>query len=308
MGVTRFPHGISSFGVPVLGGAGTIPQTTGTYYFVDDSGSNANDGKDTDHPFADLNYAISQCTADVGDVIILMPGHAETASAIAVDVPGITVIGLGHGEAMPTITATDAAGADLIDVTVDSFWMDNVKLVGGASATTALIDLSGDADFFKATNCYFLSGAAAPVDLITMAAAADDITFENCKFIGDGSELDTFIMCEGGTERMHIINCLFDSLEASGIDDAAIYISLSSTGVLIDHCTFINDAAGVTVKSPSSTTGLITNTSILTDDASGILTVTDNFGVIQSYAAEVGKFAGGAMLTSSTQPQGTPAA
>ena len=34
MGLTNFPNGISSFGVPVLGGILGIP-FTGTYWFVD---------------------------------------------------------------------------------------------------------------------------------------------------------------------------------------------------------------------------------------------------------------------------------
>jgi len=63
MGLTQFPNGISSFGIPVIGGS-QIPVTTGTYFFVDDSGSNANDGLDPDHPVATIEYAFGLCTAD----------------------------------------------------------------------------------------------------------------------------------------------------------------------------------------------------------------------------------------------------
>ena len=76
MGLTNFPNGISSFGVPVLGG-GAIT-TTGSIFFVDSvTGSNGNSGADSDHPFATIDYAIGKCTANKGDHILVMPGHNE---------------------------------------------------------------------------------------------------------------------------------------------------------------------------------------------------------------------------------------
>jgi hypothetical protein len=51
MGTTNFPGGVTSFGVPVLGGGYAVPATTGNYFFVDsNTGSNGNSGKDKDHP------------------------------------------------------------------------------------------------------------------------------------------------------------------------------------------------------------------------------------------------------------------
>ena len=69
MSLTRFPRGVSSFGIPVIG-AGPIV-TTGTVFFVDDSGSNDNSGLDPEQPFATLAYAESRCTASVGDTGVL---------------------------------------------------------------------------------------------------------------------------------------------------------------------------------------------------------------------------------------------
>ena len=53
--------------------------------------------------------------------------------------------------------------------------------VGGASGTTALIDISADGDECKFTHCHFLSGAAAPVDIVTMTGA-HYVTFDSCFF------------------------------------------------------------------------------------------------------------------------------
>ena len=96
MGLTKFPNGISSMGMPVIGGAYS---TTGSVFFVDsNTGSNGNSGADKDHPFADIDYAIGRCTASKGDIIFVMPGHSETAATqITCDVAGVSIIGLGRG-------------------------------------------------------------------------------------------------------------------------------------------------------------------------------------------------------------------
>jgi hypothetical protein len=106
MSLTNFPNGITSFGVPVIG-SGQIPVTTGFYFFVSSGvGSNDNNGGRST-PFATIDYAIGKCTANKGDVIVVMPGHTETIAAaggITADVAGVTIIGLGFGSLRPTIT------------------------------------------------------------------------------------------------------------------------------------------------------------------------------------------------------------
>ena len=82
--------------------------TTGNIFFVD-SGSGtdgAGYGQNPDAPFATIDYAVGQCTADQGDVIYVMPGHTETltnTNLITVDVAGISIIGRGTGSLKPWI-------------------------------------------------------------------------------------------------------------------------------------------------------------------------------------------------------------
>ena len=53
MSLTNFPNGITSFGVPMMGGM--IPSTTGKYYFVNSvTGSNGNEGTDPSAPLATI--------------------------------------------------------------------------------------------------------------------------------------------------------------------------------------------------------------------------------------------------------------
>src|SRR6185295_2520008 len=88
--------------------APVIPATTGTTYFVSSTlGNAANGGRSAGDALATITGAIAKCTASVGDVIVVMPGHVETlsgAAALAINVAGINIIGLGNGSNRPTLT------------------------------------------------------------------------------------------------------------------------------------------------------------------------------------------------------------
>lgn len=113
MGLTNFPNGVSSFGIPLLGSSAGLPVSTGNYYYVDSStGANQVGLGTRETPFSTIDYAIGQCTANKGDVILVMPGHTETitgAGGITLDIAGVSVIGLGNGALRPTITYTTAS-------------------------------------------------------------------------------------------------------------------------------------------------------------------------------------------------------
>ncbi len=112
MGITNFPNGVASFGVPVFPG---VPITTGKYFFVCNAtnmnGSDGNSGLTPAQPLATVDAAIGLCTASRGDVIIVMPGHAETvtATSIAHDIAGVQIVGIGTGALRPTFTFGAAA-------------------------------------------------------------------------------------------------------------------------------------------------------------------------------------------------------
>lgn len=73
MSLTNFPNGISSFGVPVMGGGG-IPATPGNVLFVDYT--NGDDGvsvkaNSSRRPFKTIAMAYSKATTNKDDVIVL---------------------------------------------------------------------------------------------------------------------------------------------------------------------------------------------------------------------------------------------
>lgn len=81
MALTNFPNGVSSFGVPMIGGIGGIP-LTGTWYFVDPAnGSDGNEGTSADSPLDTLYAAHAKMTAGKNDVCVLIGDGSTTGTA-----------------------------------------------------------------------------------------------------------------------------------------------------------------------------------------------------------------------------------
>ena len=98
MALTNFPDGITSFGVPVIGGIGGIP-LTGTWYFVDPAaGSDAYDGSSPETPFATIYAGYNAATAGNNDVSVLIgngstSGTARMSTALAQSVVSTATTG-----------------------------------------------------------------------------------------------------------------------------------------------------------------------------------------------------------------------
>ena len=145
MGLTNFPHGVSSFGMPVVGSGPLM--TTGNVFFVDSGAARAADGNaatDPQNPAATIDGAIGKCTASNGDQIIVMPGHTETIAAaggITADVAGVSIYGLGHGASRPTISFTATASTYVISAA--SHVLSNVLCTGDIDAIVTMFSITG---------------------------------------------------------------------------------------------------------------------------------------------------------------------
>ena len=206
MPLSNFPNGVSSFGVPVMGG-NSLPTSTGTYFFVSStSGSNGNTGTDSSNPFSTIDYAIGRCTANKGDVIVVMPGHAETltaAGSITCDVAGVSIIGLGDGADRPELTFGTATTASLL-VTAANVSIENIVGITGIDALTNPFHI-------QAAGCTLSiewqdpSSALQAVRAVLTTAAADNLRI-NLKVAG---------IISGGTAPVNAIRLV-------GVDGALI--------------------------------------------------------------------------------------
>lgn len=154
--------------IPVknIEGAGVV--TFGDVWYVNSvTGSDtANNGKSPKNAFASINAASNAATLNNGDVIYVMPNHAETianATTLTLAKAGITVIGLGTGSARPTLTFSTANTAN-IPVTANNITISNILFVGN-----------------------FLSIAS--VFTVTGTASAKDLTISGCEFRDNSSVL-----------------------------------------------------------------------------------------------------------------------
>ena len=130
-----FSGGVSIRGLPVLN------THAGNVYWVHSSrGSDGNRGT-RDRPFATLDYAIGRCTANNGDIIMVMPNHAETitgVAGIAADIAGISIIGMGNGNQRPRFLM-DAATTVTAAITADDVHFKNLVFASGHSNVVACI-------------------------------------------------------------------------------------------------------------------------------------------------------------------------
>lgn len=262
MGLTNFPAGITSFGMPVLPG---IPPSTGTVYFVHSgTGSNNNDGRSPDAPVATIANAIGRCVANKGDIIIVMPGHAETisgAAGIDANVAGISIIGLGNGTNRPTIsfgntaatfavTAANVTIANLrvtstVDEVVKMFHvtaayctLDNIEHFETASAQTIQFLLtSAAADYLTVKNCYhYQANAAAAAQLWIQLVGCDNTRILDNTFI---LALQNGATCAVINATTAVVNCEIARnviLQTGGTTQvSAILLVTASTGFVYDN-------------------------------------------------------------------------
>jgi hypothetical protein len=121
--------------------------TTGNIFFVNSATGTdaAGYGQNPDAPCDTLDYAIGLCTANNGDRIYVMPAHAETviaAGAIAADVAGVEIIGLGQGTDRPEFTfGTDNAAS--VAISAANVSIRNIVGIGNKDGLTNPINVTG---------------------------------------------------------------------------------------------------------------------------------------------------------------------
>jgi len=118
--------------------------TPGQTFFVH-SGTGTNGagyGRNPDSPVATIDFAVGLCTDNKSDTIYVMPGHNEGLgnAQIAVDVDGISIVGLGRGADRPRIDF-DHANAS-IDIAASGCTLRNLVLLPSVTDTLIGIDVN----------------------------------------------------------------------------------------------------------------------------------------------------------------------
>lgn len=160
--------------------------------------------------FESLNLTIGECTANAGDTIYVMPGHTETissATALNLDVAGISIVGLGSGSDRPTFTL-DTATTTTIPVTADNITVKNLIFSANYADIVSFFTLT-TAKNFKLVGNYFKStatnmNALYVVDTGTTTSAVDGLTIVGNKWIEPDTATLSMVKMDGDNSDVTI--------------------------------------------------------------------------------------------------------
>jgi hypothetical protein len=288
MTFTNFPNGVTSFGVPMIGGIGGIP-LTGTWYFVDPvNGSDGNEGTSPDQAFATLYQAHASMTAGQNDVCLLIgngaaSGSARLSTALAqtidpaatagtltwsknachlIGVSAPTMVAQRSRIAPPSGTYTQSTfgSGNFVVVTAAGCIFSNISLFNGFSTggTNQICWTdSGGRNYYNNVNFGGMGDAASAQNTgsrsLKISGTTGENTFVNC-VIGLDTVTRTVANASlefaGGTPRNTFINCTFPFQTSN----AGVLGIITSAAASMDRwqqfkdCSFINN-----VQSTSTT-------------------------------------------------------
>ena len=187
--------------------------------------------------YSTVDAAISACTANAGDTIYVLPGHTETvtATSIALDVAGVTVIGLGNGLNRPTFTY-GAAAATITVTGANCKWtgchfianFDNVAAAFTVGAAKNF-NLEGNTFEDNSASLHFLS------ILVTGATnnEADGLTIVGNMWYGLAAAPNAFISILANETHVLITD---NHVNMAATNDVGHFVTLSSKVMLNFRC------------------------------------------------------------------------
>ena len=250
MGFTNFPNGVTSFGIPLMGGS-RFSNPFATHYFVDgDEGSDGNDGKAPNKAFATIQKAVTASTG--GDVIYIRPKTYTMATGFARYEEDVVV---ANGATGTGTTATEA-GKSIIGISPLGSASDFMG-VRWKYATNTNLNVEAAATHIENIG-FFCEDATAGVyfeqDGATYTkAGGTGSSMYNCAIKGDGGVL------ANGSDSLQIINSQFQAKYDGTV--AGMTITLDGTNEnrrpVLRGCRFIGGNGTVMSAAPVIWTGKV---------------------------------------------------
>ena len=198
MPITPFPGGISSLGIPVIGG-GNVPGTfgntkneaSGRYFFVNPTNGSDGDGSDglsMARPFATLSKAYSATTSNNNDTVVLSATseHAQTTELVVntnrTHFLGLDAVGRYLGQrARVTMGVTTGTGIAIIQNTGVGNTFTNIKIDSSDTLTSSKFAFADGGEYTRVIGCEIVHSVQ--LGVATAAAlllnGASDV-FSNC--------------------------------------------------------------------------------------------------------------------------------
>lgn len=252
-GLTNFPNGISSFGVPILSGVGGIP-FTGAYYFVNEAtGLDGNSGSTPSQALKTLDQALALESAATGTAggrnsVVYFSGTQHRTSTLAWNLPQTHLIGIDapmkRGK-RARISVTGSTGFNkLVENSAQGNYFANFGTFYGWSNTSAAlinwsdtggracyenVEFMGFGDATVSTGSANLTGSRA----FTFNNNTGESTFRNCVFGVDTVQrgaANYTLEIAGGAPRMYFENCDFEADLAAG-GTAGSHLLIGAAGI-----------------------------------------------------------------------------
>lgn len=208
-----------------LNGASINAPMTGKQFYVSSvtGGTSSRNGEHPDFPYSTLALALDSGRASKDDYIWLMPGHVESMgdAQIAIDVVGVNIVGLGHGNSRPRFDYDHANSS--IDITANDCVLSNITL--RPSVTDVLVG-------------------------IDVVAAVTDTLIHNVEALPgeDAGGVDDFALTVGikaGCTRTRVSGLKVRQHASGAGYIAGVQLTGASDDVVVDNCDIYILGAGV---------------------------------------------------------------
>lgn len=324
MGLTNFPYGITSFGIPVMSPGG-LPVFTGNYWFVKPgTGLNGNSGKSPAQAVQTLARALELATANNNDVIFLI-SESNTA-ADTTDYQSATLDwnkDLTHlvGVCSPSQfsqrariaqLSTATGVSPLFKVSADGCYFSNFSIFHGVADATSLVacEVTGTRNVFNNVTIAGIGNAtmvAAGAASLKLTAAQENI-FYHCMIGQDTISVDqncTGLWCITSATRNTFENCVFNAyISNAGFATVTVGSNGIDRTLSFNNCQFWAKSTNKAVQQtsvfsiPAISQGAIVlfNSSFFTDGGTGGVWDSGGRGIIwNNTPAAAASGAGGEM-------------
>lgn len=253
-----------------------LPNYGNVFYVQSTTGSDtAKSGLTPSEALATLEAAINKCTANNGDVIILMPGHTEavTSTSTNLDVAGVTIIGVGSGSLKPTFTF--AATSSRFNVTAANCVLQNVRITAAVGdVVTAFLHATAaqntkylDIEFYATSTFNFING-------YTLGAAniSDGCEWRrNYLRTADAGQLALVVTAAAANDLKFYDNYVVHAAAAAGLltGGAANFLGLDVRGNFVQTGQTDGSVGVLVITTGTASSGSIVGNDMKTADADG---------------------------------------
>ena len=221
--------GLSNYGrfeAMTMAGLSVLTAYPNKVFWVDSNGGGGSKGTHA-HPFLTLDNALTNCTANKGDVILIKPNHAETLTGVGgltLDKAGVKIFGLGDYDDRPRFLMDGSTITGL--VTAANMRLSNCVFAAGHSdiASCLLVTAKG----FILDNCHFERNTTNEnfVNIVNAGAVDNDydglhIINNTIDFAGDAGELKPIDLLKNSKDVRIIGNFIYGDFDTTPY--AAIY-------------------------------------------------------------------------------------